>query len=97
MNRTVATCALLLSAAPGLAMAATPATQVSDLAREAGLTERQVQMVVGGHTAYAEYLTTYDWARHRVIHALGVQRYNDLMAGRTIVLDNGRRVAMLDH
>jgi hypothetical protein len=96
MNRTITTCVLLLSTIPGLAVAATPAQQINDLARETGLTERQVQMVFGGHTAYAEYLTTYDWARHRVIRALGNERYNDLMAGREIVLDNGRRVALLD-
>ena len=96
MHRTIATCALLLSAVPGLAMAVTPATQISDLARETGLTERQVQMVFGGHTVYVEYLTTYDWARHRVIQVLGNERYNALMAGREIVLDNGRRVTMLD-
>jgi hypothetical protein len=77
-------------------MAAPPATEVSDVAGATGLTERQVQMVFGGHTAYAEYLTSYEWARHRVIRVLGAERYNDLMAGHEIVLDNGRRVALLD-
>lgn len=96
MKARITTCVLLLSVVPGIAMAAPPATQVSDLASATGLTERQVQMVFGGHTAYAEYLTTYDWARHRVISVLGAQRYNELMAGHEIVLDNGRRVALLD-
>ena len=96
MKARITTCVLLLSVVPGRGMAGPPATQVGDIASATGLTERQVQMVFGGHTAYAEYLTTYDWARHRVIHVLGTQRYNELMAGREIVLDNGRRVAMLD-
>ena len=96
MKARITTCVLLLSVVPGLAMAATPPTQVSDIAGATGLTERQVQMVFGGHTAYSEYLTTYDWARHRVIAVLGAKRYNELMAGHEIVLDNGRRVALLD-
>lgn len=97
MKATITTCVLLLSVIPGLAMAAQPpATQVADIASATGLSERQVQMVFGGHTAYAEYLTTYDWARHRVMRVLGEQRYNELMAGHEIVLDNGRRVALLD-
>jgi hypothetical protein len=68
-----------------------PVAQISDLAAMTGLTERQVQMVVGAHTAYAEYLTTYDWARRRFISKLGEERYDDLMAGRVILLDNGQR------
>src|SRR5512146_1593586 len=60
MKARITTCVLLLSVVPGLAMAAQPpATQIGDIASATGLTERQVQMVFGGHTAYAEYLTTY--------------------------------------
>ena len=51
-------------------------------------------MVVGAHTAYPEYLTSYDWARRRFIQTLGVQRYNDLMAGHEIVLDDGHLLAI---
>ena len=53
-------------------------------------------MVVGAHSACPDYLTSYDWARRRFIQTLGVQRYNDLMAGREIVLDNGQRLAFTD-
>ena len=42
---------------------------------------------------YPEYLTSYDWARRRFIQTLGVQRYNDRMAGRDIVLNDGHRLA----
>ena len=87
----------LMTVAPCLAGAASH-SQLSDLAAQTGLSERQVQMVVGGHTAYAEYLTQYDWARRRMISRLGPDRYVDLMAGGDIVLDNGRHfsLAMLE-
>lgn len=55
------TICMLLASIPGLAAAAGPVARISDLAAVTGLTERQVQMVVGDHTAYPEYLTTYDW------------------------------------
>jgi hypothetical protein len=87
-------CLLLLGTAPALAGAGAPVAQISDLAQMTGLSERQVQMVVGAHTAYAEYLTQYDSSRRRFIKALGTERYEDLMAGREIVLDNGQRFAL---
>ena len=96
MNRTLTTCVLLLSTVPGIAIAAAPVAQISALAAATGLSERQVKMVVGGHTAYSEYRTSYDWARRRFVQVLGVRRYNELMAGGEIALDNGQRVAMLD-
>ena len=68
--------------------------KVKDLAEATGLTPRLVQMVVGNPTAYAEYLTQYDHARHRMRQALGAQRFEDLVAGRAIRLDDGRRVAI---
>jgi hypothetical protein len=96
MNRMMTTCVLLLATAPGLAMAAAPIARISDVAAATGLSERQVKMVVGGHTAYSEYRTSYDWARRRFVQVLGAQRYNDLMAGREIVLDNGQRMALVE-
>ncbi len=96
MNRKLTMCLLLIATSPGAAFAVAPVAKLSDLATVTGLTERQVQMVVGAHTAYPEYLTSYDWARRKFVHALGEQRYNDLMAGREIVLDNGQRLALTD-
>ena len=96
MNIKYKVCAVLLAVVPALAVAAPPSTQIRDLSAATGLTERQVQMVVGAHTAYAEYLTSYDWARQRMIKVLGRQRYDDLVAGRAIQLDNGERVAFND-
>ncbi|MFL6591843.1 MAG: hypothetical protein ACJ8GK_03940 [Luteimonas sp.] len=83
----------LLVATPALA-GASPSSHLADLAAQTGLSERQVQMVVGGHTAYAEYLTQYDWARRRMISTLGPERYLDLIAGDEIRLDSGRRFSL---
>jgi hypothetical protein len=93
MKRKLEICVLALVLVPGLALAASP-TQIRDLAAATGLNERDVQMVMGAHTAYPQYLTRYDWARRRVVAVLGTERYNDLMAGREIQLDNGIRVAI---
>jgi hypothetical protein len=86
-------CVLALALAPGLAFAGSP-LQIRDLAAATGLNERDVQMVLGAHTAYPQYLTKYDWARRRFVSVLGQDRYEDLMAGREITLDNGIRVAI---
>ena len=96
MKARITTCVLLLSVVPGIALAASPPTKVSEVAGATGLTERQVKMVFGCHTAYAEYRTSYDRVEARFIKALGEERYRDLMAGREIVLDNGVRVAFND-
>ena len=83
----------LLVATPALA-GASPPSHLADLAAQTGLSVRQVQMVVGAHTAYAAYLTQYDWARQRMIRTLGSDRYLDMMAGGEIRLDNGRRFSL---
>ena len=93
MKRRLESCLLALALTPGLALAAS-SLQVRDLAAATGLSERQVQMVVGARTAYAEYRTSYDRAEKQFIKVLGEERYRDLMAGREIVLDNGVRVAL---
>jgi hypothetical protein len=93
MKRKLETCLLALALIPGMALAGSP-TQIRDLAAATGLNERDVQMVVGAHTAYPQYLTRYDWARRRIVAVLGTERYDDLMAGREIQLDNGTRVAI---
>ena len=93
MKRKLETCLLALALVPGMALAGPP-TQIRDLAAATGLNERDVQMVMGAHTASPQYLTRYDWARRRVVNTLGEERYRDLMAGREIMLDNGIRVAI---
>jgi hypothetical protein len=95
MKRKLETCLLALALTPGLALAG-PSLQIRDLAAATGLSERQVQMVVGARTAFAEYRTSYDRIERHFVKALGEERYRDLMAGREIVLDNGIRVAFND-
>ena len=95
MKRKLETCLLALALTPGLALAGS-SLQIRDLAAATGLSERQVQMVVGGRTAYAEYRTSYNRVEKRFVEALGEGRYRDLMTGREIVLDNGVRVAFND-
>ena len=95
MKHKLETCLLALALTPGLALAGS-SLQIRDLAAATGLSERQVQMVVGARTAYAEYRTSYDRAEARLVKALGEERYRDLMAGREVVLDNGVRVAFND-
>ena len=96
MKRKLETCLLALAMVPGLALAGS-SLEIHNLAAATGLSERQVQMVVGARTAYAEYRTSYDRVEARFIKALGEERYRDLMAGREIVLDNGVRIAFNDH
>ena len=43
---------------------------IEDIAARTGLSERQVRMVLGPHTPYAEYRTSYDMAERRVADAL---------------------------
>jgi hypothetical protein len=95
MKRKLETCLLALALTPGLALAGS-SLQIRDLAAATGLSERQVQMVVGARTAFAEYRTSYDRIERHFVKALGEERYRDLMAGREIVLDNGIRVAFND-
>ena len=95
MKRKFEICLLALALTTGPALAGS-SLQIRDLAAATGLSERQVQMVVGGRTAYAEYRTSYDRVERHFVKALGEERYRELMAGREIVLDNGNRVAFND-
>ena len=87
---------VLLAALPLAApvFAADTTASIEDVAQLTGLNPRLVQMVVGNPTAYAEYLTQYDWARHRMQKVLGAERLDDLIAGRAVRLDDGRIVAI---
>jgi len=85
-------CAVLVL--PGAAVGSGGDLQVRDLAAASGLTPSEVKMVLGARTPYFEYLTSYARAQKRLEQALGKQRYDDLMAGREIVLDNGQRFAL---
>ena len=85
--------ACVLAVAPGMALAGAGA-DVEAIARATGLTCSEVQMVVGARTPHPEYFTSFERSQRRMIKVLGRQRFNDLMAGRRIVLDDGQRVAL---
>jgi hypothetical protein len=86
---------LSLTLAPGIAFAAQGVVlEIRDLAEATGLQPRQVQMVLGARTAFAEYRVSYDRVATRFERRLGSQRYHDLMSGREITLDNGVRVQL---
>ena len=85
---------IVLACAPGLAAAAS-GLQLDAVAHATGLTPSEVQMVVGARTPHPEYFTSLDRAQRRMIQVLGQQRFNDLVSGHEIVLDNGQRVALV--
>ena len=69
---------------------------IDALSQETGLSTRDVKMVLGARTGFAEYQASYDQTRKRFVRALGKPRYEDLMAGRRIeVLQADARVAQL--
>jgi len=87
---------VLFATLPGIAVAGQQA-QIADLAHATGLTCSEVQMVVGARTPHPEYFTSFERSQRRLIQVLGEQRFKELMAGRQIVLDNGQRLALVEH
>ena len=77
-----------LAPVPISGYAATQEITVKELADYTGLSERNVAMVVGARTPYAEYRTSFNRVERQFKRALGEDRYNDLMAGRRIQLDD---------
>ena len=77
-----------LAPVPISGYAATQEITVKELADYTGLSERNVAMVVGARTPYAEYRTSFNRVERQFKRALGEERYNDLMAGRRIQLDD---------
>ena len=59
--------AALLATAPALASEA----QIEYVARESGLSERKVRMVLGNRTPYAEYRANYERSAARIKAAIG--------------------------
>ena len=69
---------------------------IEALSQETGLSTRDVKMVVGARTGFAEYQASYDQTKKRFVRALGKPRYKELMAGRRIeLLQADARVAQL--
>lgn len=85
--RTASLMAAVLAVAP---LAAHADDSVSQLARETGLTERNVRMVLGARTPYAEYRVMYDRIERQFKRAVGEDNYDRLMRGESIVIERAR-------
>ena len=96
MNRKLKGCVLALAAtvAPGMAIAQD--LSVTQLSQMTGVRERNVKMVFGARSAYAEYKAGgYDVARRKIVSALGRERFDEITAGREKLVDD-TRIALAD-
>lgn len=62
---------------------------IRDLAAYTGMSERKVKMILGTRTAYAEYPYTYERYKARFVRTLGKDKYERLISGEPVRLDNG--------
>ena len=67
---------------------------VGDLAQITGLSERKVQMIVGNRSSFAEYPYTYQRSLEKFVDAVGEVRYQMLISGQPVELqdDQGRKI-----
>jgi len=77
----------------GASQSASHINPIKELANYTGLSERRVQMLLGCRTCFAEYRYTYQRSAEQFKHALGDERYEQLMAGKPIELDRGAHTA----
>lgn len=69
---------------------------VEELARQSGLSERKVKMILGDRTAYAEYHYTYDRSLEQFKAAIGEANYQRLISGKPVVLPQAADIAVTD-
>ena len=67
---------------------------IGDLAQITGLSERKVQMILGNRTSFAEYPYTYQRSLEKFVDAVGEVRYQMLISGQPVELqdDQGRKI-----
>ena len=67
---------------------------VGDLTQITGLSERKVQMIVGNRSSFAEYPYTYQRSLEKFVDAVGEVRYQMLISGQPVELqdDQGRKI-----
>lgn len=86
---------MALVSAPG-AFAADNIVDIKAVAGQSGLTVRNVQMLLGHWSAFAEYRYTLPRVERTFIETFGADRYHDLMAGEPVQFerwtDDGKRV-----
>ena len=79
--------ALLAVALTATAPAFAGDNSVAELAEYTGLSERQVQMIIGNRTPFAEYTRSYNRSLAQFKRALGDERVDQLLAGEPVVLE----------
>lgn len=91
--------AALLAAAP-MAHAdesiVTSSESVAELARDSGLTERNVRMILGARTPYAEYRCCYSRIVRQFKQAVGEETYHRLANGGYVPKAEPRVAARVD-
>lgn len=67
---------------------------VGDLAQITGLSERKVQMIIGNRSSFAEYPYTYQRSLEKFVDAVGEVRYQMLISGQPVELqdEQGRKI-----
>lgn len=67
---------------------------IGDLAQITGLSERKVQMIVGNRSSFAEYPYTYQRSLEKFVDAVGEVRYQMLISGQPVELqdEQGRKI-----
>lgn len=67
---------------------------IGDLAQVTGLSERKVQMIVGNRSSFAEYPYTYQRSLEKFVDAVGEVRYQMLISGHPVELqdEQGRTI-----
>lgn len=95
MKTMIAAAVLLALSAPAFA----GQKDIEELAEYTGLTERQVQMLIGPHSPYYEYKVGYNRAYRQFIARIGQENYQRLLDRQTVVLwkvDADRAVAVTE-
>jgi len=94
MKAKIAALVVALATVAPAAWAAEEEDPVGDLAQITGLSERKVQMIVGNRSSFAEYPYTYQRSLEKFVDAVGEVRYQMLISGQPIELqdDQGRNV-----
>lgn len=57
----------------------------SQLARETGLSERKINMILGNRTSFAEYRYTYERSVEKLRESIGEGRYDQLMNNHNLI------------
>ncbi|UXI68804.1 hypothetical protein [Tahibacter amnicola] len=67
---------------------------IEQLANESGLSKRQVSMVLGARSAYAEYPASYTLVKRKFEAAVGPHRFAQLVAAMRKAQESGEAVAV---